>query len=67
MPANSKHAGSHVLETALSALRKCRVEVGTVLHLVQCDHEPSASPELEGVALGPLAPPLERPTHHAEA
>lgn len=37
-----------------------------MLYLVQSDREPGASPELEGVALGPLAPPLDDPTRHAE-
>lgn len=63
---HSERAGFDVLERALSALRNRRVEVGTVLYLVQCDREPGASPELGGVALESLALPLDDPTHHAE-
>ena len=55
-----------VLECALRALRNRRVEVGTVLYLVQCDREPGTSPDLGGVASESLALPLGDPTHHAE-
>ena len=63
---HSERAGFGVLERALNALRNRRVEVGTVLYLVQCGREPGASPDLRGVALESLAQPLDDPTHHAE-